>query len=207
MELKDKLVSSFMAFENRVDVNHAVHDIRTQAMKVFEQKGFPTKKDEAWKYTSLNALLNNDYSVFPKQESATEFKDIKKYFIHDIDSYRIVFIDGVFSSHLSQVSHEGLDVCTMGSALTKPKYQLLIDHYFNKTVDEQDSLTALNTAFSKEGAFINVPKGKLVEKPIQILYFSTGKEAAQMLQPRNLVIVGENAYVQIIERHQSLTSN
>src|SRR5699024_795364 len=72
---------------------------------------------------------------------------------------------------------------------------------------EQDSLTALNTAFSKEGAFINIPKGKLVEKPIQILYFSTGKEAAQMLQPRNLVIVGENAYVQIIERHQSLTSN
>src|SRR5690606_28576176 len=207
MELKDKLLSSFMAFENRVDVNHAVHDIRTEAIKVFEQKGFPTKKDEAWKYTSLNALLKGDYSVFPEQETATEFKDIKKYFIHDIDSYRIVFVDGVFSSHLSQISNEGIDVGTMGSALTKPKYQLVIENYFNKIVDKEDSLTALNTAFSKEGAFINIPKGKVVDKPIQVLYFSTGKESAQMMQPRNLVVVGENAYVQIIERHQSLNAN
>ncbi len=196
-----------MAFENRVDVNHSVHDIRTEAIKVFEQKGFPNKKDEAWKYTSLNALLKNDYSVFPKLESTIEFKDIKKYFIHDIDSYRIVFVDGAYSSHLSQTSHEGLDVCTMGSALTKPKYQLVIENYFNKIVDKEESLVSLNTAFSKEGAFINIPKGKVVEKPIQVLHFTTGKESAQMLQPRNLIVVGENAYVQIIERHQSLNDN
>jgi len=37
--------------------------------------------------------------------------------------------------------------------------------------------------------------------------FSTGNEAALMLQPRNLIIVGENAHVQIIERHQSLSDN
>src|SRR5690606_19875647 len=58
-----------------------------------------------------------------------------------------------------------------------------------------------------EGAFINIPKGKVVDKPIQILHFSTGKEPAMMLQPRNLIIVGENAQVQIIERHQNLTEN
>src|SRR5690606_15815758 len=126
---------------------------------------------------------------------------------HDIASYRIVFIDGVLSSHLSETTHEGIDVCTMGAALTKPKYQLVIENYFNKIVDKEDSLTALNTAFSREGAFINVPKGKVVQKPIQVLYFSTGKESAQMVQPRNLVVVGENAYVQIIERHQSLNLN
>ena len=47
----------------------------------------------------------------------------------------------------------------------------------------------------------------MVEKPIEIIYFSTGTEAALMVQPRNLVIVGENAHVQIVERHQSLNSN
>ena len=47
----------------------------------------------------------------------------------------------------------------------------------------------------------------MVEKPIEIIYFSTGTEAALMVQPRNLVIVGENAHVQIIERHQSLNDN
>ncbi len=65
----------------------------------------------------------------------------------------------------------------------------------------------MNTAFSHEGAYINIPKNKVVEKPIQIIHFSTGNEAAVMLQPRNLIVVDENAHVQIIERHQSLTDN
>ncbi|WP_299521538.1 Fe-S cluster assembly protein SufD [Winogradskyella sp.] len=206
MELKEKLVSSFMAFENMVDIDSPVHDIRTEAIKHFEVEGFPTKRQEAWKYTSLNSVLKHDYSVFPKHEEALEFKDVKRYFIHDIDSYQIVFIDGKYSSHLSQTTHDGIDVCLMSAALTKPKYRLIIENYFNK-IATKDGLSSLNTAFSAEGAYIHIPKNKLVEKPIQILHFSTGNEAALMLQPRNLIVVDENSYVQIIERHQSLTDN
>ena len=206
MSLKEKLVSSFMAFENTVDVDSPIHDIRTTAIKTFESKGFPTKKEEAWKYTSLNSVLKHDYSVFPKHENALEFKDIKKFFIHDIDSYKIIFIDGKYSSHLSQTTHDGIDVCLMSSALNKPKYRLIIENYFNK-IATKDSLSSLNTAFSSEGAYIHIPKNKLVQKPIQILHFSTGNEAALMLQPRNLIVVDENSHVQIIERHQSLTEN
>lgn len=207
MELKDKLVSSFLAFENQIDVDSKVHDIRSEAIKVFEEKGFPTKKDEDWKYTSLKSVLKHDYIVFPKQENALEYSEVKKYFIHDIDTYKIVFIDGKYSSHLSQTTHEKIDVCLMSSALEKPKYQLIIENYFNKAVAKNSSLATLNTAFSKEGAYIHIPKNILVEKPIQILHFSTGNESALMLQPRNLIVVEENSHVQIIERHQSLTNN
>ncbi|MDX1272481.1 Fe-S cluster assembly protein SufD, partial [Bizionia paragorgiae] len=159
-----------------------------------------------WKYTSLNTVLKHDYSVFPKQENSIEYKDIKKYFLHDIDTYKIIFIDGKYSSHLSQTTHDGIDVCLMSSALNKPKYKQVIETYFNK-VATKDSLTALNTAFSSEGAYIHIPKNKLVDKPIQILHFSTGNEAALMLQPRNLIVADENSEVQIFERHQSLTDN
>ncbi|MFL9837837.1 Fe-S cluster assembly protein SufD [Flavobacterium sp. ST-75] len=207
MDLKEKLLSSFMAFEERVDVNADLHNIRTEAIKNFENKGFPTKKEEAWKYTSLNAVLKNDFSVFPKQENALSYAEVKKYFLHEIDSYKVVFIDGIFSSFLSSTTHEGLDVCLMSSALTKPKYKEVIDTYFNKIANKDESLTSLNTAFAHEGAFINIPKNKIADKPIEIISFSTGNEAALMVQPRNLVIVGKNAQVQIIERHQSLNSN
>lgn len=206
MDLKEKLVSSFMAFENTVDVDSPVHDIRTEAIKTFETQGFPSKREEAWKYTSLKSVLKHDYSVFPKHENALEFKDVKRYFIHDIDTYKVIFIDGKYSSHLSQTTHDGIDVCLMSSALTKPKYRLIIENYFNK-IAPKDSLSSLNTAFSSEGAYIHIPKNKLVDKPIQIIHFSTGNEAALMLQPRNLIVVDENAHVQIIERHQSLTDN
>lgn len=206
MDLKEKLVSSFMVFENQVDVDTYVHDVRNDAIKIFEEKGFPTKKEEAWKYTSLNKLLKDDYSVFPKQENAIDYNDIKKYFIHDIDSYKIVFVDGKYSSHLSETTHDGVDVCLMSAALSKPKYRLVIENYFNKAATK-DSLSSLNTAFSKEGAYIHIPKNKLVEKPIQIIHLATGNESATLLQPRNLIVVDENSHVQIIERHQSLTNN
>ncbi len=206
MELKDKLVSSFFAFEDHLEDASPIHDIRNEAIKTFEQKGFPTKKEEAWKYTSLNSVLKHDYSLFPKTENTIEYKDIKPYLIHDIDSYKIIFIDGKYSSHLSQTTHDGIDVCLMSAALAKPKYRLVIENYFNKAATK-DSLPSLNTAFSSEGAYIHIPKNKLVEKPIQIVHFSTGNEAALMLQPRNLIVVDENSHVQIIERHQSLTDN
>ncbi len=205
--LKEKLLSSFMAFEEQIDVHSELHDVRTLAIKNFENKGFPTKKEESWKYTSLNAILKNDFTVFPKSESSIEFKDVKKYFIHEIDTYKIVFIDGVFSSNLSSTTHQGLDVCLMSSALNKPKYKMVIDTYFNQIASKDESLTSLNTAFANEGAYINIPKSKVVQKPIEIMYFSTGNEAALMVQPRNLIIVGENSHVQIIERHQSLNEN
>lgn len=207
MDLKEKLLSSFMAFEERIDVHAELHDVRTAAIKNFENKGFPTKKDEAWKYTSLNAILKNDFTVFSKQDNAVEFNHVKKYFLHEIDTYKVVFIDGVFSSHLSSTTHEGIDVCLMSSALTKPKYKMVIDTYFNQIANREESLTSLNTAFAIEGAYINIPKSKVADKPIEIMYFSTGNEAALLVQPRNLVIVGENSHVQIIERHQSLTEN
>ena len=206
MDLKEKLLSSFLVFENQTDIDTYVHDVRNDAIKIFEEKGFPTKKEEAWKYTSLNKILKEDYSVFPKQEDAIEYKDIKKYFIDDIDTFKIVFIDGKYSSHLSRTTHDGMDICLMSSALSKPKYRILIENYFNKAATK-DSLSSLNTAFSNEGAYIHIPKNKLVDKPIQIIHFSTGNESATMLQPRNLIIVDENSHVQIIERHQSLNNN
>jgi Fe-S cluster assembly protein SufD len=207
MDLKEKLVSSFLAFENSVDVEHPVHDIRTEAIKNFEAKGFPTKKEEAWKYTSLNSVLKTDFSIFPKEENTLEYNQVKKYFLHEIDTYKIVFVDGIYSSYLSETTHDGVDICLMSSALTKPMYKPVIDVYFNKVASRDESLTTLNTAFSREGAYIYIPKNKAPKKPVEIIHFATGNEASLMLQPRNLVIAEENAELQVIERHQSLTGN
>lgn len=206
IDLKEKLLSSFIAFENRTNIDSYVHDIRSEAIKQFEAIGFPNKKLENWKYTSLKNLLNTDYSVLPEINNVLEFKNIRKYLIDDIDSYKIIFVDGKYCSHLSETTHEGMDICILSAALTQSKYDLIIENYFNK-IALKDGITSLNTAFSNEGAFIHIPKNKFVEKPIQIIHFSTGNEASLMFQPRNMIVVDENSQVQIIERHQSLSEN
>ncbi len=206
MSLKDKLVSSYLAFDDHLEENSHILELRNKAIKSFEEKGFPTKKEEDWKYTSLKSILKNDYCIFPNRENNVELKTVKQYFLHNIDTFKIVFIDGVYSSFLSETTHDNMDICLLSAALNMPKYKAVIETYFNK-IASNESLTSLNTAFANEGAYIYIPKHKEVEKPIEIINFTTGNESALMLQPRNLIVVGENAHVQIIERHQSLTDN
>ena len=207
MELKDKLVHAFMAFENQLDLDHPVHEVRSAAIKTFEKQGFPNKKMEAWKYTSLKSLEKIDFSLFPKNSPSLEYSAVKEYFLHEVDTYKIVFVDGVYSSYLSETTHQGIDVCLMSAALTKDMYKPVIEAYFNKIAPLEENLTALNTAFSKEGAFIHIPKNTQAMKPIEIIHLATGAASALMLQPRNLIVVNQNAEVQIVERHQSLTEN
>ena len=162
MDLKEKLVASFLAFENKVstDTDSEIHDVRSEAFTHFEENGFPTRRDEEWKYTSLKSVLKHDYNVFPESETALEYADVKKFFLHEIESYKVVFIDGVYSSFLSETTHDGYDICLLSAALKKPKYKMVIDHYFNTIASKKDSIASLNTAFAREGAYIHIPKNK-----------------------------------------------
>jgi Fe-S cluster assembly protein SufD len=207
MDLKEKLLASYAVFENNLDVEDPILDLRNDSIKVFEDKGFPTKKEEAWKYTSLGKIQLTDYSLFPKEEDCVNYQEVKKYFLHEIETYKLVFIDGVYSSFLSETTHVGIDVCLMSVALKKPHYKELIDTYFNKVASKEESLTTLNTSFSKEGAFIYIPKNTVADKTIEIINFSSGTDAALMIQPRNMIIADQGAEVQLIERHQSLSEN
>jgi Fe-S cluster assembly protein SufD len=203
--LKDKLESSFIVFENELNGQSKsyAHQIRQKAFQYFEENGFPDKQHEEWKYTNLKPILKHDYRIFPKDENAIEFKDVKRYFLSDIDSYKLVFIDGIFSSWLSHTTHEKFDICTFSSMLGK--YNDVTEKYFNTILPEKDALASVNTAFAKEGAFIRIKKNQTVDKPVQILFFTTEHPTEVMLQPRNMVVVEENAEVTIVERHQSLS--
>jgi len=200
-------VSSFLAFELDINIQTPVHIKRTQALKEFEKLGFPTKKDEAWKYTSLKSILKEDFTIFSKKKNVLEFKNVKNYFLDNTETYKIVFVDGFFDPFLSQTSHDGVDICILSAALTKSVYSKIISKYFDTSINTKDSLSLINTAFAKEGVYVHIPKNKILEKPIEVLHFATGNEAALMLQPRNLIVVEKNAQVEIIETHQSLTEN
>jgi len=204
MDLKDKLLDSHIAFEEELGPKDSIQKLRNQALKTFEAKGFPSKRLEAWKYTSLKSLIQDDYLLFPKSEKAVALNEIKHVFLYEVDTYKVVFIDGIHSPFLSDTTHDGLDVCLLSAALSKPKYDELIKLYFGSVADKEESMTALNTSYAREGAYIYIPPSVVAEKPIEIIHLSTGDQGPVWLQPRNLIVVDTNAQVQIVERHQSL---
>ena len=57
MDFQEKLLASHIAFEEEIDLADPIHQVRIDSLETFEAKGFPTRKDEDWKYTSLNTCL------------------------------------------------------------------------------------------------------------------------------------------------------
>ena len=205
MELKETLLSKHLLLNEEEKSNQWIANIRKNAIQTFEKKGFPTKKLEDWKYLNLAPLLKSNYKINPAADEAIEYRDIKKYLIHDIESYKIIFINGKYSSWLSETTHDLYDICILSSALTRDKYKRTIKKYFNQSQIVDESLVSLNTAFAQDGAYIHIPDNIEVEKPIQILFLSVDHYSDVMHHPRNLIAIGKNSKVQIIERHQNLT--
>jgi Fe-S cluster assembly protein SufD len=143
------------------------------AIEQFENVGFPTKSIEEWKYTSLKELLKNDYKILKQAQNDIDTKLVKPFLLKGIESYKLVFLNGVYQPQVSETSHEGMDICILSSAMQNTKYKIVFDHYFNTIASKTDGLTSLNTAFIQEGAFIHIPKGVVVSKPIEILYLTS----------------------------------
>lgn len=206
-ELQEKLISEHILFDKRSNQPTVMQKMRDKAIETFEKTGFPTTKSEDWKYTNLRPVLKNDFSFFPENSDiALEYGEVKKFFIHNIDSYNLVFINGIYSGYLSSTTHEEADICVLSSAMRQGKYQTVIENFYNKIAKTSEEMVALNTAYTREGAYIYIPNNVVLSRPIQIMYLSTGDEEL-IAHPRNLVVLGDNAQVRIIERHQTLNGN
>ncbi|MEY2963564.1 MAG: Fe-S cluster assembly protein SufD [Bacteroidota bacterium] len=198
------ILSSFVVAERNLNGRNNPHvlDMRRKALDAFEATGFPTTRDEEWKYTNLKPVLKEQYNILLKGDDAVDFGDIKPFLLSDLDTYKIVFINGKYSSWLSETTHHGYDICTFAAALNK--YPDVIENYLGKAAPADSTMVNLNTAFANDGAFIRVKKGVVVDKPVEILYLTTGENGASFSQVRNLIIMEENSECQIVERHQNL---
>ena len=202
-ELQEKLISEHILFDQRSKTPTVMETMRDEAMALFEKTGFPTTRLEDWKYTSLRPALTNNLTLFADTyDDPLDYGQVKKYFLHDIDCYNLVFINGKYSSYLSYTTHEEADVCVLSSAMRQGKYQTVIENFYNRIAKPEEMVT-LNTGYTRDGAYIHVPDNVILSKPIQIMNFYTGEDEL-ISHPRNLVVLGNNSQARIIERHQTL---
>ena len=68
---------------------------------------------------------------------------------------------------------------------------------------DRNTFVALNTAYFTDGAFVHVPAGQVVEKPVHLLFLSTSEERGSTSHPRNLVIAERDSRLTLIESHVS----
>jgi Fe-S cluster assembly protein SufD len=175
-------------------------DMREQAFRQFEARGLPHRRVEEWKYTDLRALMRDmpPLAAAPDAEAKTRAKSAGM--LAGVETRRIVFVDGVFVSELSDLTPEpGLTIGSLADALVKN--DALVGQHVGKVFPTEDVAVALNTALMGDGAVIHVAAGAEIKRPIHIIFAGGEKPASAFV--RSLIVVENGARVTLIEDHDS----
>nr|AIA11230.1 FeS assembly protein SufD [uncultured bacterium] len=172
--------------------------IRKQAFKLFTANGFPTPRNEEWKYTNVAPIAKEDLSLAPGVADASAV-DALKY--PEAGENTFVFIDGRLSAEMSG-SGEGFTAITLNEAYKNEATVKAVEEHFGKAVVfDKNGFTALNTALLEEGLFLQVPKDTKIEKPIHLLFISTDGKANF---PRVLLFAEQGSNATVIESYVSI---
>ena len=204
-------ISAFSSFEKGLNGQTKIpfHKHRKNALSQLNMLGFPTTKHEDWKYTNLDSLLKINFEPASKDmDVEIDRNSIKKFLIAEKDFHLIVFINGSFSKELTSIKSVGQNIIidSLNSAF-KNHSNLINDHIGKYTSTQEDSFTALNTAFSYDGAFVYLPENAKLEKPVQFLFLSDSESQSKLHTLRNLFIAENHSQATIIETYAGLSDN
>jgi Fe-S cluster assembly protein SufD len=174
--------------------------IRKHAFRAFTENGFPTPRNEEWKYTNVAPIAKEEFSF---EAGAVGSETIKNFIYSESAENTIVFIDGKVDKGSSAVD-KALRAFTINEALLNTELVKVIETTFGKAVDfEKNGFTALNAAFLEEGVFLQIPADTGIETPIHLLFISTG---GKVNFPRVLVMAEKGSRATLIESYVSLDS-
>ncbi len=181
--------------------------LRERAGRAFELLDFPTTRDEEWKYTNVAPILKVQYREgFDPGVERLSAETILPFTFAESRHSRIVFVNGRFSRELSDLTAlPGDDRIVAGNLADVPgEHANITRGHLATYADYHDVVfTALNTAHIGDGAFVYVPKGRVVETPIHLLFVSTAKEPV-VSHPRALIVADNGAVATVIESYVAL---
>ena len=192
--LYNKLIAEFEG-SLAPGTNGDLSKLRKDAFEVFKAKGFPTLKDEDWRFTNLTPFLTDDFSLVSGIAAEEEvISAINAALIPGLDAYLLVLLNGEIQPALSVLPAGDVTIQPLESIVNSAEFAA------HATFDEVESnrMLALNTSLFTDGYFIEIPRNVVLDKPVQIIHLYSADENA-MFQPRHLIVVNENAKAELIE--------
>ena len=211
----NSLETQFEAFESNLNgqSQSAVHAIRKEAFNSLKHSGFPGPKNEEYKFTNFTKAIEKNFDLkSANADSALTDGQIEATQIEGLDAHKIVFLNGIFSSKLSDnIDVAGLTVQSLAEGL-KNNSELASKNFATKAKFTEDAFVALNTAFSQHGVTIEIADKAVIEKPIVLYFIGDSSKAELSYHIRNIVVAGKFSKATIIEKfdtvgeHKSFTT-
>ena len=179
-----------------------LQDLRDAAAARFTAIGFPTIRDEDWKFTNVAPIASTEFQpagevvVNPAELDALPYATAP---------FRITVVNGRFSPALSRLQDLPHGVRAGSLAAAVAEHPDVVPRYYGQLADfHTRGFVALNTALAGDGAYLSIPDGAIVETPIEILFLAAGDSSTAMTQARTLIVAGERSQVRIVETYAAL---
>ncbi len=196
-----------MLFEQILDKKPSLSGEKRLALEKFLSAGFPTKKEEEYKYTNLKEITEKDYNFSPSEHHTIIKNQLDELHLGEEHFDFLVFVNGKLHKEFSRISIDNAEFLTLNYALEDENHQSLISNYFNQIAEKENAFCNLNLALSESGFYLHIPKNVVIERPIHVFYISQNQEGNTFYNTRNLLIVEEGAKVEIIESHHNFDDN
>lgn len=204
ISLKDRLMSEYELQRTALLLNNPLLErFRKGAAKSFGEKGFPSRKDEEYRYLQFNEILHSDLSAPFALNIDSNAKAQLDYSLIDESAPLIVISNGFFNAELSNLQSlpEGCAITSLATAVKQnDKHAIAVLGTLAKPA--KDVFVALNSALFMDGVFIYIPKGIVLEKPIQILQHIQSEDSI-FAQPRILLVAEKHTEAKIVHHNQS----
>jgi Fe-S cluster assembly protein SufD len=207
MDDKEIYLTSFAQLEKETKNEPAwLTKIRQSAIDRFAALGFPTLDDEEWRFTNLAPLTKVPFEILEYQDDSLP---AEYHFPADnLRGSRLLLVNGyrpLLQQHQATLP-PGVIVSSLAEALAK--HPELVEPHLARYADVEDhAFTALNSAFLRDGAFVYLPKGKVIEEPIYLTFMATALGHPFVWHRRCLIVAGENSQANIVEQYGGMSGS
>lgn len=184
-----------------------IKGLRENAFARFEELGFPTIRQEEWKYTNVAPIAKGKFEPAlerPEDSQTLDAAGLWPFVYEEARRSRLVFVNGFYRDDLSSIEALPANVVAQNiqGALGEEKHVEILRHQLARSADyNENAFTALNTAFLADGAFLLIPRGVRVEAPIHLIFIGDGKQGQHLASTRLLVVGEEGSSATIIESY------
>jgi Fe-S cluster assembly protein SufD len=178
-----------------------INTIREEASRAADALGFPTTRDEYWKYTRVGKITREKFEV-----SQQTFKaDAGAYRFNSESHINLFFVNGFYDANLSDSIIDTDDFKVMPLSLAIEKYPELVDQYFAEKLPYScEVFTAINVAAFTDGVFVHVAKNKTLDKTIHLINLTIGNRV--IAQPHHLIVAERSSKVNLVHSFESVES-
>jgi Fe-S cluster assembly protein SufD len=179
--------------------------VRRAAAARFTSVGFPTPRDEEWRFTPVGPIAQRTWRAVNGEAAGVTAERLTPFIFGHPEWSTLVFVDGAYSETLSRVSAlpAGVRVGSLADAL-RGNGALLPAHLTRHAPVEDSPFTAANTAAFRDGGLLYVPAGLDLDRPVHFVYLTTGAAEDTVIHPRNLIVVDRGARASVIESYVTL---